>query len=136
MFHPWRALRGLPSWRIDWAFLPAGTLGATCFLTKTITLDRRLLQAERRSTLAHELEHVARGPVPADPVLAAREELWVEAAAARKLITLDALADALAWAHNIHELADELWVDVKSARARLARLHPAEIHYLRDKLGH
>ncbi len=65
-------------------------LGETRFDTATVALDKGLLQVERRSTIAHELEHIARGPVPDDAVLAAREELWVERAAARKLIPLDA----------------------------------------------
>lgn len=135
MFDPWRRLGELANWTLKWALLPADILATTCHATFTIQMDRRLLQAERRSTLAHELEHVERGPLPADPTLAAREERWVEEAAARKMITLEALGEALAWAHDWHELADELWVDVKLAKARVEHLHPSERHYLRRRLG-
>lgn len=71
-----------------------------------VTLDSRLLQVERRSAIAHELVHIERGPVPRDPWLAACEELAVEQETARRLIPLDRLVDALAWAHNLHEAAD------------------------------
>lgn len=111
-------------------------MGVTDYQAQTITLDKGLLQAERRSTLAHELEHVARGPAPADPVLSAREEAIIDRIVARRLIRMEALADALAWAHNHHEAADELWVDEATLRARLRTLADSERDYLRDRLTH
>lgn len=95
-------------------------------------MDRRLLQAERRSALAHELEHVHRGPFPRHA--RAKEEAAVNAAAARKLVDLHALGEALAWARHESEAAEELWVDVPTLRARLAHLYPAELRYLRGRL--
>ena len=106
--------------------------GLTCWRSKTITLDRGLLQAERRSTLAHELEHVRRGPVPEWHW--AREEAIVEREAARRMIDIRDLGEALAWSHDLHEAADELWVDVELLRARLDSLHPSERHYLKRRL--
>ena len=85
-----------------------------------------LLQAERRCTIAHELIHLERGPAPDDPWLRAREERAVEAEAARRLITLDALADALAWSDRPVEVAEELWVDVQTLDVRVDGLNPAE----------
>lgn len=133
MYHPWRALRSLVDWTLQWQ---ASDLvdGVTHFPSRTITLDPRLLQVERRCTITHELVHIERGPVPADPRLAAREESYVEQEAARRLITLEALADALAWCHDEYEAADELWVDVDTLRVRLAHLHPAEVAHLRRRL--
>lgn len=64
--------------------------------------------------LAHELKHVARGPVPADPVLAAREEASIDEVVARRLISRGALDDALAWSQEPHEAAELLWVDIPS----------------------
>ena len=132
--HPWREFRNHPHWDLVWAMLPVDQMGITDFDTRTITLGSRLLQAERRCTIAHELEHIRRGPLPADLVLAAREEALIEATVARQLIRIRELGEALAWARNLSEAADELWVDVPTLQARLDHLHPAERHYLRRRL--
>lgn len=65
--HPWRRLRELADWLLGWAHRPEGLLGLTDFVAKIILLDLRQNQIERRCALAHELEHVQCGPVPADP---------------------------------------------------------------------
>lgn len=131
MHHPWRALRALERFELRWAHLPIGRLAETNFDTKTITLAHGLDQAERRSTIAHELEHIERGYAPCS----AREECAVDRDAARKLIGVRALGEALAWAVDEQEAADELWVDVQMLRARLRHLHPAERGYLRERLA-
>ena len=137
MDHPWRRLRDRPDWLLEWALLPPGLMGSTCHRRRVITLDLRLSQAERRCTIAHELEHVERGPMPSDPILAAREEESIERAVARRLVTIRALGDALAWARTRDEAAEELWVDVATLEARLRSLHPAERAYLTRRLsGH
>ena len=135
MDHPWRRLRDRPDWLLEWDMLPPGLMGSTCHRRRVITLDLRLSQAERRCTIAHELEHVERGPMPSDPILAAREEESIERAVARRLVTIRALGDALAWAHTLDEAAEELWVDVATLEARLRSLHPAEHAYLNRRLG-
>ena len=112
------------------------TFSASPTSARTVTLDDRLLQAERRCTVAHEVEHIRLGPVPADPVLAAREEAAIDRAVARKLIGIRELGDALAWASGLAEAAQELWVDEDTLAARLRHLHPAEVHYLRRRLQH
>lgn len=134
MHDPWHEFRSLSDWALHWARLPAGLLGLTNFGTRTVTLDRRLLQAERRCTVAHEIEHIRLGPVPADPVLAAREEAAIDRTVARKLISIGELGDALAWTSSLAEAAQELWVDEDTLTARLRHLHPAEVHYLRRRL--
>ena len=88
MDHPWRRLRDRPDWLLEWDMLPPGLMGSTCHRRRVITLDLRLSQAERRCTIAHELEHVERGPMPSDPILAAREEESIERAVARRLVTM------------------------------------------------
>jgi hypothetical protein len=133
MYHPWRALRELTDWTLHWRPMH-GRLGLTNWADRTITLHPDQDQAQRRSTLAHELEHVRRGPVPS--AYWHREERAVDKAAARRLITLKAMGEALAWAHNLEEAAEELWVDVDLLRVRLSHLHPAERHYLRRRLEH
>ena len=92
----------------------------------TITLHPLLTQAERRSTLAHELVHLERGQPPdwAWP----REEIIVEEIAARRLVDLDDLADAIVW-HDGHAhdgMAEDLWVDRAILLARIGSLDDEE----------
>lgn len=135
MFHPWRRFRGLAAWTLRQADLPRGVHGFTDFIAGTVTIDRRLLQVERRCTVAHEIVHIERGPVPADPVLAAREESAVEAETARRLIELHELGGALAWANHPAEAADVLWVTEHVLQVRLDHLHPSERAYLQRRLA-
>lgn len=124
-FHPWRALRNRPEVALHLVELPEGILGATD--GERIWLDRRQRQAQRRCTLTHELEHLERGHTGCQPPAI---EAQVEAAAARKLIPLVALAEAIVWASCEAELAQDLWVDVAMVRARLASLTLEERDYI------
>lgn len=124
--HPWRDLRALAHVVVHHVELRPGVWGAGDGHSR-IWLDRRLGQAERRCTLAHELEHLARGHRGCqDPAT----EATVCAAASRYLLPdPHAVADALVWARGDLEVAaDELWVDEPTLRARLdaRHLHPAE----------
>ncbi|MFC2623676.1 MAG: ImmA/IrrE family metallo-endopeptidase [Propionibacterium acidifaciens] len=119
-------MRSREWWAVEQAALPSGQSGRVDWARRVVTVDCRLSAAQRRCTLAHELVHVERGPVPADPWLAAREEAAVEAEAARRLIGIDALADALAWSSQPAEIADELGVDVQTLMVRVGGLSVAE----------
>lgn len=130
--HPWRLLRHLPEITLEWH--DGGEAGWYDFATQTISLRRGMCQAERRSTLRHELEHHFRGP--ALEHLIEREEVACEKAAARDLIGLAPLGEALAWTQDVDEVADELWVDPELVLTRCRHLHPAERAYLRDRLAH
>lgn len=132
MFHPWRTLRDLTDWLVVWRQPTSGARAECHWPSRTITIDPLLLQAERRSVLAHELEHVGRGSSPSWAT--AREEEVVNESAARRLIDLPALGEALAWAHDVSEIADELWVDQPTVLARLRHLAPAERDYLARRL--
>lgn len=99
-----------------------------------IWLCRTLTQAERRCTLTHELVHRERGPVPADPAAAAREEQIVDEITARRLITLPQLADGLRWSRQTRELAEHLWVDQPTLQTRMATLDPVEVADLEHEL--
>ncbi|WP_411815539.1 ImmA/IrrE family metallo-endopeptidase [Gordonia sp. SND2] len=124
LFHPWRWLHDRHA-RIDivWHELPGNRAGYWDG-ARTIVLDPRLTQAARRSTLAHELVHVERGIIPIEPTLIAREEAAVDEIAARQLITIDALVDALRWCQRCAgaALADEVWTDQHALNVRLATL--------------
>ncbi|WP_181010091.1 ImmA/IrrE family metallo-endopeptidase [Ornithinimicrobium sufpigmenti] len=125
-YHPWRELRALTHVVVHWHELHPGEWGATDGRHR-IWIDHRLGQAERRCTLAHELEHIRRGHRGCQPPAV---EAVVEAAAARRLIPdPHALADALVWARGCRATAaEELWVDEPTLEARLdpVHLHPAE----------
>jgi hypothetical protein len=101
---------------------------------RRIWLSRGMTQAERRCTLTHELVHRERGPVPRDPAEAAREERIVDEIAARRLITVPALADGLAWTRHPRELAEHLWVDEPTLQTRMATLDPVEVAQLEHRL--
>lgn len=135
MYHPWRRFRGLAAWTLQQTVLPSGVHGLTDWLTGTVSIELGLTQAERRCTLAHELVHIERGPVPRDPWLAAREESQVEREAARRLVGVYELGEALAWSWCPQEVADELWVDTATLRARLNTLTADERAYLNARLA-
>jgi hypothetical protein len=99
-----------------------------------IWICRRLNQAQRRSTLAHELIHIERGLPPNDPRGLAREERLVSELAARRLITLQDLTAALKWSREPAELADALWVDADTLKARMQSLDPIEVAQLEHEL--
>lgn len=133
MHHPWRRLREvLPDWDVSFAILPAGLLCATNTAQRRILLDRRQLQAQRRCTLDHEIAHAEAGDVGCQHP---KRERAIDQASARRLIPLDRLVDAARWAHNLHELADELWVDLATTQCRLDHLHPAERAAVRRALA-
>ena len=131
MHHPWRHLRSLPHIRLTWARLADDVLGVTDGHSR-IWLDDRQLQVERRCTLAHELAHIELGHRDGCTGV---EEVHASRLAARRLIRLDHLAEALAWSEHPAEVADVLWVDVDTLRTRLAHLHPAERHHIATRLA-
>lgn len=103
-----------------------GRLGETNGVD-VIRLHPQQSQAQLRSTLAHELAHIELGHVAgcSGPQERAACEL-----AASWLITVDDLVAAARWATSIEELADELWVDVDTVRARIAGLPDGDRHRL------
>lgn len=136
-WHPWRhAAQVYPEVVINCRReLPADVWGLTSFSRRKIWLCKRLQQVHRRCTLTHELIHLERGALPADPAAAAREERIVDELAARRLITLDDLTDALRWTRDSAELAEGLWVDGATLRTRMATLDPLETAELEHALG-
>ena len=133
-FHPWRRAADLG---ISVVFMPLadGVLGCWDRDARTIYLSPDLDQAERRSTLTHELVHAVRGDEPCvSTVLELRQESIVEAEAARLLIPLVDLAAALLWCQDEAELADELWVDETLVRARLEGLSDHDKGFLEHAL--
>lgn len=121
MFNPWRRLRELDHVELTWAVMP-GVLGLTDG-RRRILLHPHQSQAQRRSTLAHELAHLELRHGPGG---SAGEERAACALAATWLVPLERLVDAARWARSMQELADELWVDVDTVETRLAILTEPE----------
>jgi hypothetical protein len=130
MHHPWRRFGELTDWSLRWAELPQGVMGLTCHRTRTVTLTLGMSQAERRCTIAHETQHILRGPVAA--AAAGAEELVIDRTIATLLIPdLREVADALARAGgHLETAADDLWVDDYVLAVRLASLAAGQWSYV------
>lgn len=135
MWHPWQVFGGLSDWQLRWEQLPSGTWGQTCFATKTVTLTLGMNQAERRCTIAHETQHVLRGPVA--PAAEMREELLIDRSVSRLLLpSMRQVVDALVWARGDYEQAsEELWVDPLMLEVRLSALWSRERDYYRRRMA-
>lgn len=131
-YDPWRALSEIEGVHLVVADLPGHRRGEINFETRTITLHPRLDPIERRCTLAHELVHLERGPVLIRQT--DREERIVSAIAAQRLVSVEVLAAALQWSDDPRVIADELGVDERTIRVRLANLDESERHTLRTTL--
>jgi hypothetical protein len=132
MFHPWRRLRARPEIDVTWPVM-AGRLGSTNGTT-AIRMHPHQSQVQRRCTLAHELAHIELGHVGG---CAPDRERDAALHAARWLVDIEDLLDALRWAEDLREVADCLWVDEPTLLARYDGLTPKEralIMALHDEL--
>lgn len=104
--------------------LEAGQLGHLHFDTRTITIADTADTAQFASALAHELEHLRRGPSYADPDDIAQDERAVAEATARLLVPPSELPPG----SDPHQIAHHYGVDIRVARlsVELARLERAE----------
>jgi hypothetical protein len=131
-YDPWHALTDFDRARVVFGDLPPRRRGEVDFGTQTITLERRLDPTTQRCTLAHELVHLERGPVIM--WCAPREERAVAAIAARRLVSIEALAEAMRWSQDERAVAEELSVDVRTVRVRLRCLDASERAFLRERV--
>jgi len=130
-WHPWRYLRDHPDILLEWVRL-YGAKARTNGLD-LIELDPRMGQAERRCELTHEILHIEEGH---EEGCAHPDEELVIQGTARRLITLPALARAMAWSPHRVEQAEELWVVEDVLNVRLAHLHWSERGYLERATAH
>lgn len=136
-FNPWRRLRDLgDEWRLLWrSDLPHDVYGYTHFASRTIVMRKGMSFAERRCTIAHEVEHVQRGRFSRCSIL--REEADVDRRVSRLLLPdIATVADALIFHHGRHDdAADELWVDPWTLEVRLGSLDATDASYLQVRLA-
>lgn len=115
--------------------LPDDLMGLWDPQSRTIWLDDRLTANERRCTLEHERVHAERGDGPcATAWHQAKQELSVDREAARRLIDLEDLVDAILRSQDERELAELLHVDVDTCLTRLANLTPREMRHVEQRL--
>lgn len=91
-YDPWEHAARLPGLRVVTGRPIVGgesVWGLTDFARRTVTLHRDLDEVEARTTLAHELVHLERGPVP--PAETAIEEALVDILVAARLIPVASL---------------------------------------------
>lgn len=133
MFNPWRRLRDLTHVRLVWH--DGGDMGLSDFDEGTISIRRGMTWAERRCTILHECLHWERGET-LDTLAHLEEEQVCRQTARQMLPDIRRVGEALAWSREeLPEAADELGVDVDTLRYRLRYLHPAERHYLTQRLS-
>ncbi|MEV5720855.1 hypothetical protein AB0L41_43910 [Amycolatopsis mediterranei] len=104
-----------------------------------IRVHTTLVQVEARCTLAHEIVHHEHR----DDILGycgvgwldTRLERQVHAAAARRLIIVPELADALLWSDDPNEIAEQLVVDTRTLYTRVIDLERVEHDDVYRRLG-
>lgn len=99
---------------------------------RVILLDRGLSITEGRCTLAHEIAHMDLGHYPTGVGhFDRRQEREADGLAARRLLPLVALVEAVRGGWDLPAAAVELRVTHDVIQSRLDRLHPSERHALR-----
>lgn len=120
-----------PDWVIRHRRLGWGIPEVMCSKSKVILLEAGHSWAEKRCSLAHavahlDLEHFA----GVSGIFDKRQESQANQLAARRLITLEAMAAALSWTRAPAEIAAELIVDRATLLVRRKHMHPSELQYL------
>lgn len=135
-YDPWQDLREhWPEIEVVTEPMPGRLLGELRY--PVIALRSGTSAAQRRCTLAHELVHLERGVADCGP-WSGREELRVHSEAARRLVSLAALGQAireLGGDHDVGALATLLDVDRQTGRLRLQLLTSADRARLRALIG-
>ncbi len=141
VYNPWDDLASRPHIAFGVRRLP---LGHGWWLPDIpgIVLDDRIGRVKRRCVLAHELVHAdvedkqcaATGPDGSR--LARRSEAFADRRAAQRLIAIDDLADAIAWAPlNPAMVAEHLDVTEDVLRRRLESLTAEEANSIERRLA-
>lgn len=135
-YDPWRdAGERYPDWLIRRVDL-RGLTEVTCARRRIILLDKQMRRARRRCALAHAIAHLDLQHTPVGLEYEAWQEREADKLAARRLIPIWALADALRWSRVTAEIAAELEVDEDMLRARVDIIHPSEAAVLRRAVAH
>lgn len=123
-----------PDWVIRHRKL-GGIPEVLCRRRRVILINSAHTWAAKRSSLAHAVAHLDLGHAETTAgFFEKREEREADQMAARRLISLDDLADILCWTRDYGEIAEELVVDLTTLKVREKHLHVSERHYLRRQV--
>lgn len=123
-----------PDWVIRHRPLGGVIPEVLCRRRRVILIESVHTWPEKRCSLAHALAHLDLRHAESNAgVFAHRQEVEANQLAARRLITIDDLADVLCWTRFRTEIASELEVDLPTLATREKHLHPSERHYLRRR---
>lgn len=121
-----------PQWVVGLADLGGLVPEVLCWVRRVILLDAGATPEVRRSSLAHAVAHLDLGHGRTSVgYFENREERQADLLAARRLIPLDDLAEALAWSPDRGEVAALLGVDLPMLLVREQGLSTAERRLLR-----
>ncbi len=131
-YSPWEELASLPHIELRHEHIGFGRLGEYIHHQSLIRLEPSMPRRQARAVLCHELQHVRYADVNTFCDSINRwQEMRADAGAARLLIDIHDLADALLiHDQNIPAAAQSLRVSVHCLEVRLRRLHPTERHLL------
>lgn len=120
---------------LEWRELSHGRVGEYEHATRTIRLDPRMGETQRRAVLCHELRHAAAGDIPQRSSRRnAAQEARADDAAARLLIDVEDLGEAMRELDDTDAVAAMLDVPSDVLINRLLGLLPVERAYLRVRL--
>lgn len=136
LYSPWAELALLPHIELLWTDL-RGRLGEYRHAVSQIHLHPAMRRHQARCVLAHELAHARRQDALTDcSRVNDLQERAADRDAARLLIDVRDLGDALVYTDRRRdEAAQELRVTRHTIDVRMGALHPAEMHYLRQRLA-
>lgn len=124
-----------PDWVIRHRPLSHGIPEVLCRRRKVILIESKDDWPSKRCSLAHAVAHLdLEHDVAATGHFDRIQEAEADQYAARKLITIDALAAVLSWTRFTTEVAEELQVDVRTLNTRQVHLHPSERAELMGKV--
>lgn len=131
-YSPWRELASLPHIELRREPPARGALGEYVHHQRIIRLHPAMSRRQARSVLCHELRHAEAG----DEGFSLRQEYLADTRAARLLVDVRDLADAMT-AHDQHRsaVAVELGVSVDVVNVRLKHLWRREWEYLRRRIA-
>lgn len=140
-YSPWSQVAAMPDVTVAFVPLPDEEMAWWDPVSRTIEINRNLGRIERRTTLAHELEHVAAGDnactgTRSDGWFTTKMEVRAATRAAKRLIPIERLAEAISLYDDDDDLvAEHLDVDLDTLDTRRMTLSPDERHYLRRRLA-
>lgn len=123
-----------PDWVIRHRSLGGVIPEVLCTKRKTILIEAADDWPAKRCSLAHAVAHLDLGHQGGRGLLEGWMEAEANGLAAKRLITVDQLAQTLSWSRDPREIAAELDVDLATLEVRRRHIAPWERKYITDHL--